>query len=163
MSEAASQSSTPSRAPITEHPHVQQMRLRAKLERVVDKLLAAIDAIDGDADREPSLGAPEGRYSREPRDQRQWADGQTDDTEDEHDGREPPEDEEDTLGRSENIDQSRQEFGRQDLEPSLGSLGVVDQRFWADHYCTKTQHILDGEEQCEDEGFECDREPEDDW
>ena len=41
---------------IREHPAVQRQRLRAKLERVVDKLLLAMDAIDGEGDLEPSLG-----------------------------------------------------------------------------------------------------------
>lgn len=48
-----------------EHPAVERQRIRRKLERVIDKLIAALDLIDGDADfedtgdNEPSLAHPE--------------------------------------------------------------------------------------------------------
>jgi hypothetical protein len=37
-----------------EHPAVGRQRLRAKLERVIDRLIVALDHIDGDPDLEPS-------------------------------------------------------------------------------------------------------------
>jgi hypothetical protein len=50
------------------------------MERAVDALLAAMDAMDGDADLEPSLGSPEVGYGRRRRtagtlDQRRWIAG----------------------------------------------------------------------------------------
>lgn len=78
---------------VAEHPAVQRMRVRAKLERVINKLINVLDQIDGDpdledgADDEPSLGSVGGHVS-------DW--GRTDDLEfacedegAEHDGREP--------------------------------------------------------------------------
>ena len=109
---------------ILEHPTVQRARLRAKCERAVDRLLAVLDLIDGDPDAEPSLGFAEPRqnpHAYGALDQTHIAEGATDDREDEHDGREPDEDAEDTLGRTEAIDQSRRQVGADDLEPSLGS------------------------------------------
>jgi hypothetical protein len=148
------------REPIAEHPAVQRHRLRAKLERVVDRLLSAMDAIDGDGDLEPSLGFLEAGslYSPQGLDQTHIAEGLGDDLEGEHDGREPPEDAEDTLGRSENIDQVRREFGQDDKEPSLGSVDHPDQRAWGLHQDGWAPFLLDHEEQCEDEGAQCDDE-----
>lgn len=146
---------------ILEHPAVQRARLRAKCERAVDRLLAVLDLIDGDPDTEPSLGFSEPLPN--PRaygalDQAHIAEGATDDREGEHDGREPDTDAEDALGRTEAIDQRRQQFGADDLEPSLGSLHHTDQRAWGDHLDRKKWLTLDGEEQCEDEGAQCDDE-----
>lgn len=140
---------------VAEHPAAQRMRLRAKLERVVDKLLAAMDVIDGDADLEPSLGLsePGSLYVGNGLDQRDIAQGATDDREGEHDGREPSEDLEESLGRSETFDQRRTEYGQPDLEPSLGSVGALsagfDQRDWA-----MGGDKSDRELECEDEGAE---------
>ena len=108
---------------ILEHPTVQRARLRAKCERAVDRLLAVLDLIDGDPDAEPSLGFAEPRqnpHAYGALDQTHIAEGATDDREDEHDGREPDEDAEDTLGRTEAIDQSRRQVGADDLEPRHG-------------------------------------------
>ncbi len=38
---------------VSEHPAVVRARLRRKLERVIDKLILALDILDGDADLEP--------------------------------------------------------------------------------------------------------------
>ena len=108
-------------APV-EHPAVERQRIRRKLERVIDKLMTALDAIDGDADLEdtgddePSLSAPLPYASIS---QSLWADGGEDDRED--DGA--------------------------DAEPSLGSTeGQADQTRWA------SGGHADLEWQCEDEG-----------
>lgn len=42
-------------API-EHPALSRLRLRVKLERAIDRLMLALDDLDGDPDLEPSLG-----------------------------------------------------------------------------------------------------------
>ena len=142
---------------IHEHPSVEIARLRAKCERAVDKLLGILDALGPDADEEPSLGfsEPGSPHSWSGLDQMHIAEGATDGREDEHDGREPPEDPEETLGRSENFDQRRVEFGQDDREPSLGSTSHLDQRGWA---AGDVHALLDGEVQCEDEGAQCDDE-----
>jgi hypothetical protein len=146
---------------VLEHPAVQAARLRAGCEKAVDRLLAMLDALGPDTDLEPSLGGlnATGPYG----DQRRWADGLGDDLEEEHDGCEPPEDPEDILGRSENIDQVRREYGQDDREPSLGSTNPLDQREWA---AGNPHAALDGEVEsedegaaCEDEGAQDDREP----
>lgn len=148
-------------AAVFEHPSVQRARLRAKCERAVDRLIAILDAIEGDADDEPSLGFSEARrnaYALGALDQSHIAEGATDGREDEHDGREPTEDDEETLGRSENIDQSRREFSRADLEPWLGAPNMAasqDQRMWGARY---EGYAYGGEADCEDEGAQCDDE-----
>jgi hypothetical protein len=40
-------------APIVEHPAVGRARLRRKLERAIDRLILALDVLDGDGDLEP--------------------------------------------------------------------------------------------------------------
>lgn len=83
------------------HPALQRIELRKKLDRAADQLtdalgriVAMLDAIDGDfdieddetedqGDSEPSLG------SINRADQRVWAAGGCSDTEHEHDGKEP--------------------------------------------------------------------------
>ena len=52
--------------------------LRQRLEAAVDRAIAALDAYDGDADLEPSLGWPEGRH--------RWGSGGTDDREEQCEG-----------------------------------------------------------------------------
>ncbi|NWE53568.1 hypothetical protein [Brevundimonas sp. P7753] len=86
---------------VIEHPAIERQRLRRKLERVIDKLIVALDTLDGDpdledgADDEPSLSAavPRADWSGS---QDAWIQGPDDDREDqcedeggEHDGREP--------------------------------------------------------------------------
>lgn len=88
-----------------EHPTVERQRIRLKLERVIDKLIAALDAIDGDADleeggdAEPALGFQEARvYDSQdnvirfsPTGGSEWLDLEEacEDEGGEHDGREP--------------------------------------------------------------------------
>ena len=45
-------------APV-EHPAVTKQRLRSNLCRLIDRLVTALDEIDGDPDLEPSLAHPE--------------------------------------------------------------------------------------------------------
>lgn len=85
---------------VIEHPAIERQRLRRKLERVIDKLIDALDTLDGDpdledgADDEPSLSAAVPRADRSGS-QDAWIQGPDDDREDqcedegEHDGREP--------------------------------------------------------------------------
>jgi hypothetical protein len=77
-------------------------RVSRKIERhldAVDKLLALLDALDGDSDAEPSLGAPNPTFPSlealpatwalsQGLTQAGWGDGTRDDREGEHDGRE---------------------------------------------------------------------------
>ena len=54
--------------------------LRRRMERAVEALLAALDAMDGDPDLEPALGSPEVGHGRRRRtagtlDQRRWSSG----------------------------------------------------------------------------------------
>ena len=126
--------------------------LRARMERAVEQMLAAserlmaeLDAMQGDpdledggddehnGDLEPSLGSVESWSAP----QTGWAAGNSLDLEGEHDGREPSEDDEFTLGRTEGIDQTRPQWGSDDAEDVSEDEGA----------------------QCEDEGFESDREP----
>ena len=89
---------------VFEHPAVTRQRLRRRLTVLIDRLIAALDEIDGDpdledgADDEPSLSAaiPQAIWEGS---QDAWAQGADDDREvacedegAEHDGREPEED-----------------------------------------------------------------------
>jgi hypothetical protein len=124
------------------------------LEAAIERALAALDEIDGDADLEPWLAKFNSGAG-------QRLDGL--DLEEEHDGREPPEDDELPLGWSEGAGWEHGSrslpgslgYNADYLEPSLGSLGVIDQRRWAEggHGL-----VFDGEEQCEDEGGACEDE-----
>ncbi|MBP6010624.1 MAG: hypothetical protein KBA31_00205 [Alphaproteobacteria bacterium] len=76
--------------------------LRDRLEAAIERAIALLDQLDGDADLEPSLGSrscvgstlsPLGIDPAQ-YDQRRWATGSTDDREDEHDGHEPDDDSE---------------------------------------------------------------------
>src|SRR4051794_18512588 len=82
--------------------------LRNRIEKAVEKLIAALDQLDattedledgGDdeetADEEPSLGST---ATNETRSQVFWIEGLDHDLEDEHDGAEPTEDDEPSLG-----------------------------------------------------------------
>lgn len=109
--------------------------LRTKLEQAVERLIGVLDTIDApeqdlepqgddepDADGEPSLGAPETGPVNDPAryhsgSQLRWAKGNCEDPEDEHDGREPSEDAEPSLGW--NID-GRNGFSVCDGEPEYG-------------------------------------------
>lgn len=108
-----------------------------------------------DADLEPSLGAPGGYYPGD--DQRHWSAGGGDDLEEDKSDFEPSEDDEYTLGRSENIDQTQFEVPANELEPSLGASAAVDQRRWGDRDSSAFP-FSDLEEQCEDEGGACEDE-----
>ena len=66
--------------------------MRRRMENAIERLIAALDAIDGDPDLEPSLGSVEGNAAL--------------DAEDEHDGCEPDADEEPTIGWSESESES---------------------------------------------------------
>ena len=61
---------------------------RVKLEIAIEKAIALLDRIDGDADLEPSLGSTSCIGALGPQSQEHWAAGSSDDLEDEHDGRE---------------------------------------------------------------------------
>jgi len=108
-----------------EHPAVARQRFRAKLARVIDRLIVALDDIDGDpdlepgGDDEPSLGAPV-PYAVVSQDA--WSQGSGDDRE---------------------ADDS-------DREPSLSGVGF-----------STAGGQDDREDQCEDEGFDGERESED--
>ena len=165
-------SSTPARPvqgaipiPLFKTPSERAQRLLAGMQRLAalaEEMSAAyireLDRADTDPDLEPSLG------SLEDINQRAWAIGFGGDLEGEHDGREPPEDDEYTLGRAENVDQSRQfEHGSEDGEPSLASIGSTwgpqDQTHWGNHRDGSWAALVgDGEEQCEDEGGACEDE-----
>jgi hypothetical protein len=74
------------------------VRLREEASREVDRLIALLDWIEGDPDLEPSLGATtvsciphRGLGPRYDTSQENWGASSTDDTEIEHDGREPDE------------------------------------------------------------------------
>ncbi len=114
-----------------------------------------------DCDAEPSLGSLGCTYDADYFDQRGWAGGASNDAEgDEHDGREPDVDDEPELGWPAMINQDRAikscasyDSGFDGGEPSLGSCENVNQTSWG------RGPSRDLEEQCEDEGFDSDSEP----
>jgi len=113
-----------------------------RLEALAEEIVAELDRLHGDPNIEEGC-----------------------DLDEEHDGREPDDENEHILGRSEALDQSRPEFGADDLEPSLGGLQGIDQRRWADDETPWFRH-QDLEEQCEDEGGACEDEgavSDDEW
>ena len=59
--------------------------LRQRVEAAVERLIAALDAMDGDPDLEPSLGAVGSSFLAERADQRLWANGDRLDLEEQHD------------------------------------------------------------------------------
>jgi hypothetical protein len=106
------------------------------LGNATEALLAQLDQLKGDADLEPSLGSLHGTAASGARgNQVEWAAGDGGDLEDEHNGGEPPEDSEPSLG-------------------SIGDYGNVSQSHWAGGDCSGQ----DPEEQCEDEGAQRDDE-----
>jgi hypothetical protein len=121
------------------------IKLRRRIERAVERLITALDALDApaedleetdppegpDPDAEPSLGSNTNTY------QGAWATGSADDREDEHDGAEPSEDGEPLLGSFDRMTDQRKSWRQRegnafcgldaeaddsDREPSLGSV-----------------------------------------
>lgn len=104
---------------------------REQIERHVDALIDLLDTLDADPDLEPSLGFSNGGYR--PEDQPQegdafhsyWDAGH--DHEDEHDGAEPSEDSEPSLGWTDNLKQGcaawlANHLGAPDLEEGIGAV-----------------------------------------
>lgn len=117
---------------------------RQRIGDEIDRLLALLDAADGDPDLEPSLGSldrVDGLYHRGGADQRLWSAGSRDDREDEHDGREPDVDD----------------------EPSLASLhgGAHPEHFHQGSWARGNSD--EREEACEDEGAQCEDEGAHEW
>lgn len=126
--------------------HAERPTLRARMERAVERLLAALDAIDAldadiepQGDEEPSLGAPERHPSLFMPDrsntghQLDWALSDGRELEDEHDGREPDEsDAEPELGATVDLDQETAWAPAagwvDDGEPALASTAAEDAR-----------------------------------
>jgi hypothetical protein len=150
---------------------------RALLETALDRLLGAVDglledldALDGDADQEPSLGLSEidNLHYGISLDQRHLARGATDGREAEHDGREPDVEDEPSFGwtADESAGTPHRWSSPTDGEQSLAASDAIDQRHWV-HPQSAELRCHDREEQCEDEGGACedeggqdDREPE---
>jgi hypothetical protein len=100
-------------------------------EAEIERLLTLLDATEHDADFEPSLASSEFYYATS---QVRWANGNRDDLEDEHDGREPDVDMEPSLcgihvgsGTDDDL-----EDDEGDREPLLGAFeNILDQdRAW---------------------------------
>ena len=141
-------------------PH--RERLEAKITAALEQLedlrqafVARLDALHGDCDLEdpgdlePSLAFPEGCYRT---DSVLWAGSSGD--------REEQVDHEHTLGRSENIDQTRYDPPSEDAEYDLGAANPscrLSQIHWGER--NEGWGGGDAEEQCEDEGQDSDREP----
>jgi hypothetical protein len=131
--------------------------LRGLVENAINGLLVLLDEIDSDPDLEPSLGEHtpgnlldgELEYEDEPslgwtagikQEGRNWR-GETDDSEDEHDGREPDvADYEPSLGACEN-------------HPTAGGYG--DQSHWGDSSTTDREDDGDDREPDYDNEPEC--------
>lgn len=200
------------------------LSLQAEIIDYLDRLepdpdLEPDDDLEHGGDIEPSLGSVHNRS------QLAWAEGDSRDCEWDHDGREPDEDHEPTLGAPEPVGRFRpsrrdldqtdwargpdveereedpeyepqgvmipcgktmidlEDYEKSDYEPSmgaaegetgsvawaqggsvfeeepsLGSVGHIDQRHWANHTDPNLWLCLDVEEACEDEGAQCDDE-----
>lgn len=102
-------------------------RLREQLAATIESLIALLDTMEGEADQEPSLGAPEKtprpgwHVGGEGADQTYWSEGVTDE-------REQEADDEDNGDR----------------EPSLGSLHNASQLGWARGRNDDTEPNLEG-------------------
>ena len=141
-------------------PH--RERLEAKITAALEQLedlrqayIARLDALHGDCDLEdpgdlePSLAFPEGGHATDS----VLRTGGSADLED-------PNEDERTLGRSENVDQTSYEVGTDDEEYDLGAAnpsGRLSQLNWGER--NEGWGGGDAEEQCEDEGQDSDREP----
>ena len=138
--------------------------LRERLSAVADQIIARLDALDGDADFEPWLGATEYRstWAINPGgsrasfgrlgDVRRWRDGADD--------REAADDDEPSLGSIMAGDQRRWASGlctdaeaeHDGREPSLGSTNAWDQRGWG--FGDRSDREDDGEAgEPEDDGY----------
>jgi hypothetical protein len=125
---------------------------RKEIEDAIERLLALLDQADGDPDLEPSLGSPNPRYLYEGgpiTSQERWAEGSRNDIEDEHDGAEPPEDDEPTLGWTE-CGSGRFSTGVDEEEDSLGSTNSIDQTKWSAGAGGDYEQEHDGREPDED-------------
>ena len=80
---------------------------RRDVESQIDALIELLDTLDPDPDAEPSLGSVNPSTYGEPL---PWAAGGSDDREDEHDGCEPDEGGEPSLGWTENANQASAHF-----------------------------------------------------
>jgi len=79
--EARAPQLAPAPQPLAEHPAVTRQRLRAAATTLIHKLIRVVDAIDGDADFEPSLSAAVPQMTWEGS-QDAWLQGADDDRED---------------------------------------------------------------------------------
>jgi hypothetical protein len=119
-----------------------------RLEGLRQSLVGQLDALstdenlEHDASDEPWLGwtiTGHGSWSTD----LPAMDCEADDSEREH-----------TLGWGAGVDQKRLGYGSEDGEPNLGSSADVDQREWVQSQ-SKGWSAFDGEEECEDEGAQC--------
>ncbi len=144
-----------------------------RLERIADLIVAELDLIYGEPDREDggdkepnlgSLGSGSALF-----DQARWARGSQDERELD------PAEEEYSSGWAEAMDQRNVGGGDQDSEPSLGAINPTpsgDQRTWSGVAADQLSGLIDGEgehdgredvsedegAQCEDEGGACEDE-----
>lgn len=133
--------------------------------RVGGAFMGSDDDLEDSADDhgEPSLSASLQCYPGDQSGARWIGGGDDHDLEGEHDGCEPDQDDEHTLGAHEGPYGTISSAGSDDREPSLAATHAIDQRLawtaWADpngpHATLATQ---DREDQCEDEGAQCDDE-----
>lgn len=79
MADFSNSTPVPAVSNIATHPREQLRQLRNRMAQAVEILIAAMDAIDGDPDMEPSLGSVGAEIVYF--DQRKWAQGVTDDRE----------------------------------------------------------------------------------
>jgi hypothetical protein len=168
-------------APTIERPRARKLRAlrklnaarRRRIEEAVERMIQALDEIDGDDDLEPSLGSSETHpspgfyYTTNDRSDHQegWSRGRRDDREEEHDGREPDVDDEPGVDNEPALGWTDEEsaagfnyagalYGHED-EPSLGSVAVhelISQACWS-QWCTGSdlEDEFDGCEPGEDE------------
>lgn len=122
---------------------------RIKIENAIEKLIDMLDRAEPDPDLEPSLGSSEWQGWNSGADQTLWAYGNKDDREDEHDGCEPPDDDEPSLGATHSLNQKLAWAGGRgwnagddlefdgetrpsaDDEPSVGASSCGNQLHWA--------------------------------
>jgi hypothetical protein len=131
----------------------------ARADGLRQTMIAQLDALDGDPDLEPSLAHPEFSERHNPYIMARRRPGATDDREEqcEDEGAETG-DCEPMLGRTEVIDQTRQQIGQDDLEPSFGAQPGCNQLNWTAGYDAADS---EREEEHETDGND-DREPDHD-